>query len=107
MTATPLLWHEHDETRWTARVAGMPCDTYSVTVHLYAEGEWACQWRESPYSIWIDLGRGGTRQEAMAVATAHHVARMRRLAWERYMQENDPPIAPSRRVVISNQAATE
>lgn len=93
MTTTPLLWHEHNETRWTGRPGGMHCDTYAVAADLYVEGEWACQWRETAVSIWVDIGRGGKRQEAMAVATAHHAARVRRLAWERYMKENDPPPA--------------
>ncbi|WP_186380680.1 hypothetical protein [Mycobacteroides abscessus] len=28
---------------------------------------------------------------AVAAAESHHAARTRRLAWERYMAENDPP----------------
>lgn len=34
---------------------------------------------------------GDDESEALAAAEAHHVARTRRLAWERYMAENDPP----------------
>ncbi|OHU02529.1 hypothetical protein BKG71_03585 [Mycobacteroides chelonae] len=36
---------------------------------------------------------GFDRARAMRMAEEHHAENVRRLAWERYMQENDPPIA--------------
>lgn len=43
------------------------------------------------YTPGEDLYIGGSKKKAIAAAEAHHIARTRRLAWERYMAENDPP----------------
>ncbi|BAX98873.1 hypothetical protein MSTE_03573 [Mycobacteroides stephanolepidis] len=51
-------------------------------------------WREHHGSLTVDRGelyRGDDLNEALAAAQAHHNATLRRLAWEQYMRDNDPP----------------
>lgn len=41
-----------------------------------------------------ELYRGDDFDEALAAAQQHHNATLRRLAWEQYMRDNDPPNRP-------------
>ncbi|AMU73717.1 hypothetical protein BAB79_02785 [Mycobacteroides abscessus] len=41
-----------------------------------------------------ELYRGDDLDEALAAAQQHHNATLRRLAWEQYMRDNDPPNRP-------------
>lgn len=54
-------------------------------------------WRGDEGSLTVDRGelyRGDDLDEALAAAQQHHRATLRRLAWEQYMLDNDPPNRP-------------
>ncbi|MDO3245251.1 hypothetical protein [Mycobacteroides abscessus] len=61
-------------------------------------------WREIQGSLNVDdcgeLYRGDDLNEALAAAQQHHKATLRRLAWEQYMRDNDPP--PPRKLGCCN-----
>lgn len=59
----------------------------------------AVYWREeqsiyNPAVTTCHLYRGDDLDEALAAAQQHHKAALRRLAWEQYMRDNDPPNRP-------------
>lgn len=80
MSAEPLQWDG-----CTAR-----SETGRFTVWPY-QGEWIAGYWDYLTSREQYLYRGPAESDAMLAAQSHHEATCRRLAWERYMAENDPP----------------
>lgn len=88
MSAEPLQWEAqeygcgHDARSGSGRYTVWP-----------VEGEWRVSYHDGG-SHGMYLYRGPSLSGGMAAAQAHHDATARRLAWERYMAENDPPERP-------------
>lgn len=94
MSAEPLQWEEQSVSSWyTKKRYTANVGMYSYVVDLYDYGDEKAKWRArfGKYTLSEDLYQGGSKKGALTAAEAHHTARSRRLAWERYMAENDPP----------------
>ncbi len=92
MSAEPLQWEEWPDAR-SVFATLEPGGFYHVT-HFACDvwSAWACGTIGlGRYRINNLLYEGDSESDAYAAVAAHHVARTRRLAWERYMAENDPP----------------
>ncbi len=93
MSTEPLQWEEGLARGSSKARRYADVDIYTYTVELYDFGDGEPKWRATfgKFLPIEDLYLGASEAEAMAAVEAHHAARYRRLAWERYMAENDPP----------------
>lgn len=96
MTATPLQWEELPPSQFTkvSRRADTDCGlTYFLGLHDYGDGKPRWQAGIGRFLMAEEIYCGESESEAIEAVEAHRAARVRRLAWERYMLDNDPPKA--------------
>ncbi|SKY30523.1 Uncharacterised protein [Mycobacteroides abscessus subsp. massiliense] len=97
MSAEPLQWEECESlfvdghSRWSAKANPGVYWVYSAS---QSDTVWMC-WLMTDDALGEPIYRGDSPDKAKAEAVKHHLSRSaaaaRRLAWERYMAENDPP----------------
>lgn len=108
MSATPLQWEDFpDQARYITHKRGArSSDGYCYVVAYFSHsGLWMSKTygifaasnglKEQPFEDQLYVGR--SEAEAIAAAENHHITRVRKDAWRRYMAENDPPEVGSAR----------
>lgn len=90
MSAGPLQWSNRPYARVPKNGCRAEVDGGAYILFKYGASSWQVLFGvgyQTPKEVYL----GDSESDAIAAAEAHHVARIRRLAWERYMAENDPP----------------
>ncbi|OHU08780.1 hypothetical protein [Mycobacteroides saopaulense] len=102
MSAEPLQWEDFpDQARYITHKRGAHSGDgyYYVVAYFSHSGLWMSKtygvfaasggFKEQPFEDQLYEGR--SEAEAIAAAENHHIERVRKDAWRRYMAENDPP----------------
>ncbi|OTR22556.1 hypothetical protein B9M80_09640 [Mycobacteroides abscessus] len=96
MSATPLQWSNRPYARVPKNGCRAEVDGGAYILFKYGASSWQVLF-STGWHMPEEVHLGDSESDALAAAEAHHVTRTRRLAWERYMAENDPPEVGSAR----------
>uniref|UniRef100_UPI00138FB548 hypothetical protein n=1 Tax=Mycobacteroides abscessus TaxID=36809 RepID=UPI00138FB548 len=90
LSAEPLQWDHNPDIRVPKNGCRAEVDGGAYILFKYGASSWQVLFGvgyQTPKEVYL----GDGESDALAAAEAHHLARTRRLARERYMAENDPP----------------
>ncbi|WP_078278560.1 hypothetical protein [Mycobacteroides franklinii] len=90
MSATPLQWDHDPDVRVPKNGCRAEVEGGAYVLFKYGADSWQVLFG-SGWKLPEEVYLGDSVADAIAAANAHHAAHTRRLAWERYMAENDPP----------------